>query len=72
MATKAKDLNASNLKAELWTTLQDLRSGAIQPGHGDAIASQAREILRTVKVQLQVSSQSKRPVPTDVLAFAEK
>lgn len=67
-----KDLNASNLKAALWETLNDLKSGTVQPGQGDAIASQAREILRTVKVQLQVTSQSKRSVPADVIAFAEK
>ncbi len=69
---KALDLNASNLKAALWDTLNELRSGAVQPGQGDAIASQAREILRTVKVQLQVTSQSKRSVPVDVIEFAEK
>jgi len=67
-----KDLNASNLKAALWDTLNDLKSGNIQPGQGDAIAAQAREILRTVKVQLQVTQQSKRSVPADVIAFAEK
>lgn len=72
MATEAKDLNASNLKTALWETLQDLRSGAIQPGQGDAIASQAREILRTVKTQLQVTQQAKRSVPADVITFAEK
>ena len=73
MATDAKnELNASNLKGELWKTLQELRSGKIQPGHGDAIASQAREILRTVRTQLMVSSQSKRSVPADVIAFSEK
>lgn len=72
MATEIKELNASNLKNELWGTLQDLRTGAIQPGQGDAIASQAREILRTVKTQLQVTQQSKRSVPADVIAFAEK
>lgn len=70
--TKIPDLNASNLKAALWGTLNDLKSGVVQPGQGDAIASQAREILRTVKVQLQVTSQSKRSVPADVIAFAEK
>lgn len=70
--SKHPDLNASNLKAALWNTLNELRSGAVQPGQGDAIASQAREILRTVKVQLQVTSQSKRSVPADVIAFAEK
>lgn len=74
MATDKKqiELNASNLKSALWDTLNELRSGAVQPGQGDAIASQAREILRTVKVQLQVTSQSKRSVPADVIAFAEK
>jgi hypothetical protein len=72
VATEDNILNASNLKKALWDTLQDLRSGSIQPGQGDAIASQAREILRTVKTQLQVTQQSKRSVPADVIAFAEK
>lgn len=72
MTTETKELNASNLKAALWETLNDIKSGVVQPGQGDAIASQAREILRTVKVQLQVTNQSKRPVPSDVITFAEK
>jgi hypothetical protein len=72
MTTDSKELSASNLKAALWETLNDIKSGVVQPGQGDAIASQAREILRTVKVQLQVTSQSKRSVPADVIAFAEK
>jgi hypothetical protein len=42
------------------------------PAQGDAIAAQAREILRTVKVQLQIVGQSKRSVPLDVIEFAEK
>lgn len=66
------ELTATNLKSALWETLQGIKSGAIQPGQGDAIASQAREILRTVKVQLQVTNQSKRSVPADVIQFAEK
>ena len=65
-------LSAVNLKAALWETLNDLKSGAIQPGQGDAIAAQAREILRTVKVQLQITSQSKRSVPLEVIDFAER
>lgn len=73
MSTKEEpELNASNLKQQLWETLKDLRAGKIQPGHGDAIASQAREILRTVRTQLMVTGQAKRPVPTDCLTFAEK
>lgn len=72
MTTITKELNATNLKNALWETLQDIKAGTVQPGQGDAIASQAREILRTVKVQLQVTNQSKRSVPADVIAFAEK
>lgn len=72
MASDNDELTASNLKNALWSTLTDLRSGAIQPGQGDAIAAQAREILRTVKTQLQVTSQAKRSVPVDVITFAEK
>jgi hypothetical protein len=52
--------------------MQDLQKGDIQPGQGDAIASQAREILRTVRTQLAVISQAKRSVPVDVITFAEK
>lgn len=66
------ELNASNLKTELWNTLRDLRESKIQPGHGDAIASQAREILRTVRTQLMITAQAKRPVPADCINFAEK
>lgn len=42
------------------------------PGQGDAVAAQAREILRTVKTQLQVCAQAKRNVPTEILDFVEK
>lgn len=72
MTESLKDLTAVNLKTALWETLNDIKSGTIQPGQGDAIASQAREILRTVKVQLQITNQSKRSVPLEVIQFAEK
>jgi hypothetical protein len=72
MATNDKELTASNLKDVLWTTMTDLQAGLIQPGQGDAIAAQAREILRTVRTQLMVTSQAKRSVPADVITFAEK
>lgn len=69
--TPAK-LCATALKDVLWLTLNDIKSDTMLPAQGDAIAAQAREILRTVKVQLQVVSQSKRSVPLDVIEFAEK
>lgn len=67
-----KELTAANLKNELWETLNQIKDSTMQPSQGDAIASQAREILRTVKIQLQIAAQGKRPVMADVLTFAEK
>lgn len=67
-----QDLSATTLKQSLWETLQAIKNDTMQPAQGDAIAAQAREILRTVKVQLQVSSQSKRSIPADVIGFSEK
>lgn len=55
----------------MWATLNDIKSGKVQPGEGDAIAAQAREILRTVKVQLQVAAQANRVITHDVIDFAE-
>lgn len=65
-------LSAENLKSALWETLHGIKDGSILPGQGDAIASQAREILRTVKIQLQIAGQAKRRVPMDVVDFAEQ
>lgn len=72
MATKQqKKLNATNLKSVLWDTLNEVKSGLMECGQADAIASQAREIIRTTKVQLQISHQSGRSVPKDVISFNE-
>ena len=65
-------LSAENMKGALWETLHGIKDGSILPGQGDAIASQAREILRTVKIQLQIAGQAKRRVPMDVVDFAEQ
>lgn len=67
-----ENLTASNLKDALWETLNNLKTGAIQPGEGDAIASQAREILRTTNTQLRIAAASKRNVPTAVIDFSEQ
>ena len=65
-------LSAVNLKNALWETLQDIKSDKMQANQGDAIAAQAREILRTVKIQLQIAGHTKRNVPIEVIEFAEK
>lgn len=64
-------LKASALRDVLWETLNDVRQNNIQANRADAVAAQAREILRTVKTQLQVANAAKRGVPADIIAFAE-
>ncbi len=73
MATRAKQqkLSAENLKNTLWETLHQVKSGKMDPGQADSVASQAREILRTTSIQLKVAAQSTRTVSKDVIAFAE-
>lgn len=66
------ELTAQNLKTQLWETLLNLREGKLQPAEGDAVASQAREILRTTNTQLRIVAQAKRNVPTQVIDFAEQ
>jgi hypothetical protein len=66
-----KVLSAVNLKQTLWETLNCIKGDTMQPAQGDAIASQAREILRTVKIQLMVSGQTKRTVPKEIVEFSE-
>lgn len=66
------ELTAKNLKESLWETLNQVKDGTMQPGQGDAVASQAREILRTTNTQLRIAQQAKRTVALDVVNFAEK
>jgi len=66
------DLTAKNLKNELWGVLKGVKSGDIDPAQADAVATQAREILRTTNTQLKIVNQAKRNVPTDLIDFAEK
>lgn len=67
-----RPLTASGLKNILWETLTDLKSETMLPNRADAIAAQSREILRTIKVQLQVAGQAKRGVPQEIIEFSER
>ena len=69
--TNKPKLTANNLKNVLWETLQAVRTGKMDAGQADSVASQAREILRTTTVQLKVAAQSNRVVAKDVIDFAE-
>ena len=64
-------LTANNLKEALWETLIAVKEGTMQPHQGDAVAAQAREITRTVKIQLEIARNYKRSVPLSVINFSE-
>ena len=68
---KNERLSANNLKNVLWETLNAVKSGKMDTASADAVATQAREIIRTTNTQLRISSQSKREVAADVLVFNE-
>jgi len=67
-----RPLTAGSLKDVLWETLTDLKHDNILPNRADSIAAQSREILRTIKTQLQVAGAAKRPVPQDIVDFSER
>lgn len=67
-----KTLTADNLKTALWETLTGVQEGRVEPAIADAIASQAREIIRTSNTQLKILQQSHRNVSTSLIDFAEK
>ena len=74
MAKTAKSeqkLTAQNLKNVLWETLNKVKDGEMDAGAADSIATQGREICRTINLQLQVARQSKRQVPLEIIDFSE-
>ena len=71
MASKTAKLSATTLKDILWDTMNGIKEGTVEPQQGGAIACQARQILQTVKIQLQIAAQTARNVPVDVVAFSE-
>lgn len=69
MAKNKKKLTGDSLKNTLWETLNAVKEGKMDIHNADAIASQGREIVRTINTQLRISQQSKTPVSKDVLGF---
>ena len=65
------ELNAKNLKEILWNNLQGIQNGEIQISQADGMATQAREILRTVKIELEISKQSGKAVSEKLKLFPE-
>lgn len=65
------ELNAKNLKQALWETLHAVRTGKMTADSGDAVAGQAREILRTVRVQLAIFAAASDTVSDELIDFAK-
>lgn len=64
-------LSAVNLKNTLWDTLNMVRQGELDPSQANSVACQARQILGTVKMQLQIAAQTARSVPAEIITFSE-
>jgi hypothetical protein len=63
-------LSAASLKQRLWETLHQVKDGGMDAAQGDAIASQAREILRTTKTQLMIIDKARIKVSDELVDFA--
>lgn len=50
------ELNAKNLKNELWETLIDIRNDRVDPKTANAIAAQARSIISTINVEIVIQN----------------
>jgi len=64
-------LNAKNLKNILWETLLGVKSGSVEVGVADAIASQSREIVRVIKSQQSILIHASKKVTADLLDYAK-
>lgn len=64
-------LSAVALKETLWDTLNEVKAGKLDPAVADSVATQAREILRTVKLQCSILGQAKEALSGEIVDFAK-
>ncbi|MEK9722351.1 MAG: hypothetical protein VW405_02550 [Rhodospirillaceae bacterium] len=64
-------LSAVALKDALWDAFDLVKSGLVSPGQGQAVAAQGREILRTVYAQIKILQEAGRPIPFELVRFAD-
>lgn len=53
---KPLELTATNLKAALWSTLQDVKVGTITPAIANSVATQSREIVRIINTEIRIET----------------
>lgn len=63
-------LSAVSMKEALWETLNKLQIGEVEAAVADSIAAQAREIIRTTKVQLDILRQAQKSVSKELVEFS--
>jgi hypothetical protein len=68
MKTDRQELTAHNLKTELWDTLKKVKAKDVEPGVSNAVATQSREIMRVVKMELTVAAMLGRKPSKSLIA----
>lgn len=64
-------LTANSLKNILWESMIQLKDGSVSPQVSNAMATNCREILRVVRVQLQIATQMNQEIPVELIEFSE-
>lgn len=62
-------LSGNNLKRELWRALLGVKEKRITPEAANAIAATAREILRVVKLEMDIAYKSDQRIPSGLLTY---
>jgi len=62
---------AMALKERLWLELDGVQTGRMTTETANAIATQSREIVRIIKVELEIKKQMVEPVNKATAAFVE-
>lgn len=60
MKTPKMKLTATNLKNQLWETLQDVRSSKIDAKTANAVSGNARGIISTISVEITIQKSKTR------------
>ena len=50
--------------------MKALEVGEMEPAVADSMAGQARELLRTVRIQSEICTSTNRQLPTELIDFA--
>lgn len=70
--TQVPVLTANSLKNVLWESMNQLKDGSVSPQVSNAMATNCREILRVVRVQLQIATQMNQEIPVELIEFSKK